>query len=179
MSSLKSIPCFKLADLDNLNSDLLDASDKYVVTSPDHFTVSIVSLSNTSKCLKLRFAHKISRLILITLSSQRNLLLILFEDGPLLFSEFSENLNQGVFLTNNNSFIHFSQKLLDLELDAKHDSTHTSILLHNPQFSALLMVNHHGPVPTIIVRNLPFGLTVPYILFFRIIHVIYIMKTIL
>ena len=160
MDSFKSIPCFQLVDPDNLNSDLLDVSDGYVAISPDHSTVSILSLLNTSKSLKLRFSHKISKLLLVVSSSQRKFILILFDDGSLLLSEFSENLDQGVFLTNTNFFIRFSQKLFDVELDAKHDSTHTSILLRSPQFSALIVLDCRESVPNFFIRNLPFGLTV-------------------
>ena len=72
----------------------------------------------------------------------------------------------------------FNQKLLDVELDAKHDATHTSILFRTPQFSALIIIDCRESAPSILIRNLPFGLTVIFMhCFFRIIHVIYIMTT--
>src|SRR5437016_188404 len=100
MNSFKSIPCLKLAELESNSPDLFDTSDRYIVISPDHFTVNILSFLNTSKCLKLRFSRKISKLILIASSSQRNFILILFKDDSMLLSEFTENFDQGVFLTN-------------------------------------------------------------------------------
>jgi hypothetical protein len=165
MNSFKTIPCFKLADLSVAHPSLLDISNRHIASSPDHFAVNIVSILNTSRCLKLRFSHKISKLLLVPSPSQRNLLLILFEDGSLLASEFAEKPDRSPYLTDNNFRVQLDMRLHDVDLDAKHDSTQTSVLLRSPQFSALVVINCHGSVPSIIVRNLPFGLTVIHTLF--------------